>query len=441
MGPAVRSSPYDREIVRLALPALGALLAEPLYVLADTAVVGHLGTAQLGGLAVASSVLLTGYALFVFLAYATTASVARLQGGGHDREAAAQGVQGCWLALAIALPLTLAGLAAAARLVTLLGAGVGTPAHPYALLYLRISLLGAPALLLTYAGTGYLRGRQDTRTPLVVAAATAAGNLALELELIYALGFGVGASATATVIAQYAGAAAYLARVGADARRRGVRLRPEPAAIRSLAVVGSDLLVRTAALRGSLLLATAVATHLGPVPLAAHAVAFEVWSALALGLDALAIAGQAMVGARLGAGDGTGARLVARRLLQWGVGGGLLAGLGVAALRPVLPGMFTGDPRVAALSGFLLLVVAGMQPVNAVVFVLDGVLIGAGDARYLARSMLAVALVYAGAAALVPVLGLGIGALWAALAVLMLGRALTLSLRFRGAAWTRGPSS
>ena len=421
MGPVVRSSPYDREIVRLALPALGALLAEPLYVLADTAVVGHLGTAQLGGLAVASSVLLTGYALFVFLAYATTASVARLQGGGHDREAAAQGVQGCWLALAIALPLTVAGLLCAGPLVAALGAGPGAATHPYAAVYLRISLLGVPAMLLTYAGTGYLRGRQDTRTPLVVAAATAAGNLALELWLIYGLGLGVGASAAATVVAQYAGAAAYLWRVGVDGRRRGVRLRPDPRAVRALAVVGGDLLVRTAALRASFLLATAVASRLGPVPLAAHAVAFEVWSALALGLDALAIAGQAMVGALLGGGDEAGARAVARRLLEWGVAGGVLAGLGVAALRPWLPGLFTADDRVAALSGFLLLVVAG-------------------DARYLARSMSAVALVYAGVAALVPVLGLGIGALWAALVVLMLGRAATLAVRLRGAAWTGSAS-
>jgi putative MATE family efflux protein len=433
-----RSSPYDREIVRLAVPALGALMAEPVYVLTDTAIVGHLGTAQLGGLAVAGAVLLTGYALFVFLAYATTASVARLQGAGRGEEAARQGVQGCWLALAIALPLTAAGLLAAGALVTALGAGPGTAAHPYALLYLRISLLGAPAMLLTYAGTGYLRGLQDTRTPLVVAAGTAAGNLVLEVVLVYGLGYGVGASAAATVVAQYSGAVVYLWRVGADARRRGVPLRPSAGAVRSLAVVGGHLLVRTAALRGSLLLATAVATRLGPVPLAAHAVAFEIWSALALGLDALAIAAQALVGRMLGAGDEAGARAVSRRLLEWGVLGGVLAGLAVVALRPVLPGVFTGDARVAALTAFLLLVVAAVQPLNAVVFVLDGVLIGAGDARFLAWSMSAVALGYACVALLVPVLGLGIGALWGALVVLMLGRAGTLCVRFRGAAWT-GP--
>lgn len=418
------------------MPALGALIAEPLYVLADTAVVGHLGTPQLGGLAVASAVLLTGYGLFIFLAYATTAAVARLQGAGAGREAAHQGVQGCWLALLIAVPLVAVALVASGPLVAALGAGPGSPTHPYALRYLRISLLGVPAMLLTYAGTGYLRGRQDTVTPLVVAAATATGNLALELVLVYRLGLGVGASAAATVLAQYAGAVAYLLRVGADARRLGVRLGPDLVAVRALARVGSDLLVRTAALRGSFLLATAIATRLGPVPLAAHAVAFEVWSALALGLDALAIAGQAMVGRALGAGDAARARAVSARLLEWGVVGGTAAGLALATLRPVLPALFTGDPEVAALSTFLLLVVAVMQPLNAVVFVLDGVLMGAGDSRYLARSMVVVALVYAAAAGLVPLLGLGVGALWAALAVLMLGRALTLTRRFRGSAWT-----
>lgn len=433
-----RSSPYDGEIARLALPALGALLAEPLYVLADTAVVGHLGTAQLGGLAVATAVLLTGYALFVFLAYATTASVARLRGGGHERQAAEQGVQGCWLALAVALPLAAAGLVASAPLVHALGAGPGTASTGYALLYLRISLLGTPAMLLTYAGTGYLRGRQDTRTPLVVALATASGNLALELALVYGAGLGVGASAAATVLAQWAGAGVYLQRVGRDARAQGAGLRPDPRAVRALAVVGVDLLVRTAALRGALLLATAVATRLGPVALAAHAVAFEVWSTLALGLDALAIAGQAMVGRLLGAGDGPGARALAVRLLHWGVLAGLVTGVALAAASRGLPALFTADDRVARTAAPLLLAVAALQPLGAVVFVLDGVLIGAGDSRYLARSMVGAALGYAPAAVLVPLLGLPVLALWGALAVLMLGRAVALVARTHGAAWTVG---
>ncbi len=418
------------------MPALGALVAEPLYVLADTAVVGHLGTAQLGGLAVASATLLTGYALFVFLAYATTGSVARLHGAGDEREAAHQGVQGCWLALVIGVGVAALGAVAADPLVGALGAGPGAASHPYALLYLRVSLLGVPAVLLTYAGTGYLRGLQDTRTPLVVAASTAAGNLLLELVLVYGLGRGVGASAAATVLAQYVGAGVYGVRVAAGARRRGTGLRPDWPAVRSLAVVGGDLLVRTAALRGAFLLTTAIATRLGPVPLAAHAIAFEVWTSLALVLDALAIAAQALVGRLLGAGDPAGARAVSRRLVSLGVGGGVVVGALLAAAHTLLPPLFTPDDHVQALTAFLLLVVAAMQPLNGLVFVLDGVLIGAGDARYLAWSMAACALVFAGAAALVPLLGLGIGALWAALTVLMLARGLTLGLRTRGSAWS-----
>ncbi len=432
--PTALRSPWDRDVVRLAVPALGALVAEPLYVLADTAVVGHLGTAQLGGLAVASSVLLTGYAVFVFLAYTTTASVARLHGAGQEHEAARQGVQGCWLALLVALALVVVGYAAAGSAVSALGA---TASAPYALTYLRISLLGVPAMLLVYAGTGYLRGLQDTRTPLVVAVTTATGNLALELVLIPGLGYGVGASAATTVLAQWAGAAAYLLRVGRDARRRGVPLAPDPAAIRALAVVGGDLLVRTLALRLALLLATAVATRLGPVALAAHAIAFEVWNALALVLDALAIAGQALVGRLLGAGDAAAARALARRLVELGLAVGVGVGTGVAALSGVLPALFTADPPVDRTTGFLLLVVAAAQPLNALVFVLDGVLIGAGDARYLAWSMAVAAALFAAVAVCVPLLGLGVGALWGALLVLMAARGVALSARVRGTQWAR----
>lgn len=427
-------SPYDRAVLRLAVPALGALVAEPLYVLADTAVVGHLGTPQLGGLALASSVLLTGYALFIFLAYSTTASVARLHGARQEGAAARQGVQGLWLALLVGVVLVAVGLPAARPLVDALGTAA---VRPYALTYLSVSLAGVPAMLLTYAGTGYLRGLQDTRTPLVVAVVTSAGNLALELLLIPGLGYGVGASAAATVVAQWAGAGAYLLRVVRDASSRGVPLAPDLREVRALAVVGVDLFVRTAALRGALLLATAVASRLGPVALAAHAVALEVWNTLALVLDALAIAGQALVGRLLGAADTAAARAVTRRLVEVGVVLGVLAGATVAALSPVLPRLFTGDDRVASTAATLLLVVAVSQPLNALVFVLDGVLIGAGDARYLAGSMVASALVYAPCAVAVALLDLGVTWLWAALLVLMLGRGVALAARARGSGWVR----
>src|SRR5690606_33710384 len=183
-------SPYDREIARLALPAFGALVAEPLYVLTDTAIVGHIGTPQLGGLAVASTILLTLHSVFIFLAYGTTAAVSRLLGAGDHREAAHQAVQSLWLAGLIGVGLVAVGLVGSDALVSAMGATGAVKTN--ALVYLRISLFGVPALLLVMAGTGYLRGLQDTRTPLVIAVGTGALNLVLELVLVYGFDQGIG---------------------------------------------------------------------------------------------------------------------------------------------------------------------------------------------------------------------------------------------------------
>mgnify|MGYP001627481558 CR=1 FL=1 len=426
-------SPHDREIARLAVPALGALVAEPLYVLADTAVVGRLGTEQLAGLAVASAALLTGYAAFIFLAYGTTAAVSRLLGAGEEREAAHQAVQGLWLAAAIGLAVTAVVLVAASPIVAALGAA--GPVRTHALVYLRISALGIVPQLLTFAGTGYLRGLQDTRTPLVVAVAAALGNLVLELVLIPGLGFGIGASALSTVVAQVASAAVFLALIARATAQAGAGLRPDPAAIRRLGRAGWDLLVRTVALRGSLTAMTAVAARIGTVDVGAHEVAFAVWTFLALGLDAVAIAGQSMIGRHLGAGDVATARSVGRRMLELGVGGGVGAGALVLALRPVLPELFSTDPAVVVLAGFLLLHVAVLQPVNGLAFVLDGLLIGAGDMAFLARAMVVAGILATGAAVAVLLLDLGIGWLWGAIALLMAARAAALLLRWRSGRW------
>ena len=426
-------SPLDREIARLAIPAFGALIAEPLYLLTDTAVVGHLGTPQLAGLAVASSVLLTLYAVFIFLAYGTTAAVSRLLGAGDEREAAHQAVQSMWLALVIGMGVTAVGLVLSGPLVGWMGAEGAVRTN--ALVYLRISLPGVPAMLLVLAGAGYLRGLQDTRTPLLIAIGTAAANLVIEVALIYGLDQGIGASALATVLAQVGGAAVYIRRVGHAARRQGADLAPHPASLAALAGVGRDLLVRTAALRAALVVATAVAARLGSVDVAAHQIAFEIWSFLALGLDAIAIAGQAMVGRALGAGDGPGARDAGRRMTEWGVALGAVVGVLVAALRTVLPHLFTDDVEVLALASFLLVWVAALQPLNAVAFVLDGVLIGAGDMRFLAWAMIVAAAVFIPAALAVLALDAGIGWLWASLGLLMATRASTLLARFASGRW------
>ena len=415
------------------MPTFGALVAEPLYVLADTAVVGHLGTPELAGVAIASSILLSAYALCIFLAYGTTASVARLLGAGEERAAAHEAVQGLWLAVLLGSALAVIGYVLAPALIAVLG-GEGEVAE-HALVYLRVSLLGLPALLAVLAGTGYLRGLQDTRTPLVVAVVTAAANLVAEIVLIYGFGFGVGASALSTVAVQWGAAAVYTRTIGRPVRRLGVGIGPDLASLRRLLVVAGALVVRTSALRSALVLATAVAARIGTAEVAAHQIAFEIWSALALALDALAIAAQAMVGRHLGASDAASARAAGNRILELGVAAGVVAGLGIAVLHDVLPDVFTDDPAVAHLTAFVLWYVAVLQPLNGLVFALDGLLIGAGDLRFLALAMAWAAAVFGVAAGAVLVTGAGLGWLWVAIGVFMAARAVPLFARWRSNAW------
>jgi putative MATE family efflux protein len=427
--------PFDREIARLALPALVTLLAEPTYLLVDTAIVGHLGTEALGAVAVASTLLLTVASLCIFLAYGTTAAVARLLGAGDRRGAADDAVQGLWLALGVGVVLGALLAAGADPLVRALGAD-GTTAE-LARLYLRISAVGLPFLLLTFAGSGYLRGIQRTTPPMVIALVGAAINVGLDLLLIPGLGYGVGASAVGTVVAQVATGGAFVVVVGRAAAGEGATFVPRWRAQRRLIRVGADLAVRTAALRASLLLLTAVAARIGTAELAAHQIAFEIWNFLALGLDSFAIAGQAMIGLRLGRGDAEEARAVGRRLLVLGGCASVGTGLLVLALIPVLPGVFTPDADVADLVGFLLVWVAVLQPIAAMAWVLDGILIGAGDQRFLAMAMVLAAVVFALAAAPILPLGLGVGWLWAAYGTLLVARVVLLGLRYRGARWVR----
>jgi putative MATE family efflux protein len=430
---AFRAHRYDREILRLAVPALGALLAEPLYILADTAVVARLGPDPLAGLAVASSILLIIYSLFIFLAYGTTASVARLIGAGDERDAAHQAVQGMLLALLVGLVLAIVGLALSSPLVELLGASGAVKEQ--ALLYLRISLAGVPAMLLVLAGTGYLRGLQDTRTPLFVAIGSALFNLVLESWLIFGLDFGIGASALSTVVAQWGAAGVYAIWVGRAVRAHQIALGPHPATLRRISVVGRDLFVRTAALRGAFLVATAVATRIGTVDVAAHQIAFEVWNFTAMTLDAIAIAGQALTGRLLGASEVDDAHDAGRRMLQWGLVWGVAMGAILLLFRNAIPGLFTDDALLRDLTAFLLLFVALMQPIDGVVFVLDGLLIGAGDMRFLAWAMVLAAAVFIPCALLVLRYDGGVGWLWASLLLLMIVRLVTLGVRWSSDTW------
>ena len=423
----------DREILRLALPAFGALAAEPLYVLADTAIVGHLGTRPLAGLAVAGTLLTVAFGIFNFLAYATTAAVARRIGAGDRTRAAEQGVDSRWLALGLGLALMVVGLFVAPTVIRAMGASARI--RPDALTYLRISLLGAPAVLIALAGTGYLRGCQDTRTPLVIQLAANVGNLVLELVLVFGFRLGIAGSAWGTVVAQLGAAGAYLFIVRRAARVEQASLRPDRAGIRAAAIVGSNLVVRTGALLTAFLVSTSIASRIGDAQVAAHEIAFQVWNFLALSLDAIAIAGQAIIGRSLGAGDREGTRAAARRMIEWGVMAGCFLGGAIAITSPLLAIVFSHDAVVRDQALPILLIVAAMQPMNGVVFVLDGVLIGAGESRYLALAMLAATATFVPAAIAVDVFGGGLVALWGALTLFMVARLVGMGRRYLTDRW------
>lgn len=432
-GPRKRpeAARHDREILALALPAFGALIAEPLFLMADSAIIGHLGTPQLAGLGVAAALLTTLVNVFVFLAYATTAAVARRVGSGDRRAAVQQGIDGIWLALILSVPVVGAALALAPQLIGLFGAS--STATPYAVDYLRISALGIPAMLIVLAATGVLRGLQDTRTPLYVAVAGFSANLLLNLVLVYGAGLGISGSALGTVIAQWGMAAAYLAVVVRGAARTGAGLRPDLAGIRACATAGAPLLIRTLSLRAILLLATAVAARLGNTAMASQQIAMSLWAFLAFALDAIAIAGQAIIGRYLGAEDAPGARAATRRMVEWGIGAGVVLGALLLLTRPLYLPLFTADPAVQQQLDSVLLIVALGQPVCGAVFVLDGVLMGAGDGPYLAWAMLATLALYAPVALTV---GSGsLEALWWAITACMVLRLLFLGLRARTGAW------
>ncbi|WP_443063326.1 MATE family efflux transporter [Streptomyces sp. NBC_00445] len=424
---------HDREIVALAVPAFGALVAEPLFVMADSAIVGHLGTAQLAGLGVASALLMTAVSVFVFLAYATTAAVARRVGADDLQSAIRQGVDGIWLALLLGAAVVAVVLPTAPTLVDLFGAS--DTAAPYATTYLRISALGIPAMLVVLAATGVLRGLQDTKTPLYVALAGFIANGALNVGLVYGADLGIAGSAWGTVIAQCGMATAYLVVVVRGARSHGASLRPDIAGIRASAQAGLPLLVRTLSLRAILMIATAVAARLGDADVAAHQIILSLWSLLAFALDAIAIAGQAIIGRYLGAGDAEGARAACRRMVEWGIATGLVLGLLVMLTRPLFLPLFTSDSVVKDAALPALLIVALSQPICGIVFVLDGVLMGAGDGPYLAWAMVVTLAVFVPVALLIPTLGGGLTAVWAAMTLMMTVRMLTLWLRTRSGRW------
>jgi putative MATE family efflux protein len=427
----MRRSSYDREIFRLALPALGALAAEPLYVLADTAIVGHLGRPQIAALGLAGTVLSGAFTIFNFLTYGTTAVVARASGAGQETRAARLAAQALWLSLAIGVALLVACEAFAEPLLHALG-GRGQSGE-FAVEYFRIAAIGLPAALVALAGQGYLRGVSNMRRPLEIVAAANVANIVLELLFVYGFDWGIAGSAAGTAIAQLGMGVAFaveLLRPHADTRR------PRLAEMRPMMRVGRQIFVRTTALYVSFLVAASVLARIGDAALGAHQIAFQLFIFLALLLDAIAIAGQVIVGRMLGAGDAAGAHAAAVRMIAWSVVAGGVFALVLLALMGPLPRAFTSDPAVIHAAHQVWPLFAIMQPLAGAVFALDGILIGAGDTSYLMWSMLAASLLVFVPIALVALaLDWGIVGVWAGLDALIAARLVFLAPRFAGRRW------
>jgi putative MATE family efflux protein len=423
-------SEHDGEIFRLALPALGALAAEPLYVLADTAIVGHLGRPQIAALGLAGTVLAGAFTIFNFLTYGTTAVVARASGAGHSERAARLAAQALWVSLGFGLALLVLSELLAQPLLQALGAHGRS--GELALTYFRIAALGLPAALIALAGQGYLRGVANLRRPLEIVVVANLVNLVLELLFVYGFHWGIAGSAAGTAIAQAGMGIAFvveLLRPYAESKRPSLR------EMAPMVRVGRQIFVRTAALYASFLAGASVCARMGDAQIGAHQIGAQIFFLLALVLDAVAIAGQVIVGRMLGAGDADGAYAAAVRMIAWSVVVGLLFAIVLAPLDSALPRVFTGDERVLheakALWPFLCL----LQPIGGAVFALDGILIGASDTQYLMWSMLAASAVFITLAVAALERDWGIVGVWVALDVLLVVRLALLGARFRGRRW------
>jgi putative MATE family efflux protein len=425
----LRSS-HDREILRLALPALGALAAEPLYVLVDTAIVGHLGRPQLAALGLAGTVLAGAFTIFNFLTYGTTAVVARASGAGEHERAARLAAQALWVSLGIGALLLVVCEAAADPLLHALGAHGRS--GDYALTYFRIAAIGLLPALIALPGQGYLRGVSNLRRPLEIVVVANVANAILEVLFVYGFHWGIAGSAAGTAIAQTGMGLAFaveLLRPHADNKR------PSLSAMRPMMRVGRQIFVRTAALYASFLVAASVCARMGDPQLAAHQIASQLFFFLALVLDSVAIAGQVIVGRMLGAGDPESAHASAVRMIGWSVVVGLGFAIVLLPLAHVVPRAFTSDPAVLHEAAELWPYFVLMQPLAGAVFALDGILIGAGDTSYLMWSMIAASAFFITLASLALARDWGIVGVWIALDVLIAARLGLLWIRFVGRRW------
>ena len=419
-----------RQVLSLALPALGVLAAEPLYLLVDTAVVGHLGAVPLGGLALGGTLFTLVSTQLTFLSYGTTARTARLHGAGRRREAVAEGAQATWLGVLVgAVLLVLAQLVAVPLANALVGPG---PVADAAARWVRIALLGAPMVLIAMAGHGWMRGVQDTARPFRFVLVGNGLSAVLCPVLVYVLDWGLEGSAVANVVGQVTGAALFVRALISER----APLRPDFGAMRKQLGVGRDLVLRSLAFQACFLSATSVAARFGAEAVAAHQVVWQLWTFLSLVLDSLAIAAQSLVGAALGGRSVDRAKGVAKQVTWYGLGFGVVLGVVFAALSGVLPLAFTADGAVLAEIPHAWWFFAALQPVAGIVFALDGVFLGAGDAAFLRTATVASAVVgYLPMIWLSLAYGWGLVGIWTGLSLFMLLRLITLALRARSGRW------
>jgi putative MATE family efflux protein len=426
--------PTDREILWLAVPALGALIAEPLYVLGDTAIIGHLGTVPLAGLALAGLLLSEIFGFCTFLEYGTTARAARLYGAGRIDEALDVGVQATWLALGLGAALVI-GVELVASPAMHAMAGGDTAASVQAVRWMRIAALGAPFVLVTAAAQGWMRALQDTRTPLVVIGVANIASIALSAGLVFGAGLGIRVSAIANVVAQAASGLVFLVLL----TRRGAPLRPSLGRIRVQFSAARDLTLRTASFFVAFTVATAVAARIGDATLAAHQIGAQLWTFCALFLDSTAIAAQALVGRLLGAGQVDAAQALGRRLLWAGTWLGIAFAVILAAGSAVVPRAFTSDPAVIDKAHVLWPFLVAMMPFNGWVFALDGILLGAGDLRFMRNvSAAAAVLGYVPITLATAEFGWGLTGIWIGISAFIWIRTAIGLARWRGRRWLIG---
>jgi len=423
-----RLTPTDRRIISLGIPALGTLAAEPLYRIVDTAIVGRLGTDQLGGLAIAVTVLALVVAGSNFLTYGTTERVANRLGAGRTADAADVGMQAMWLAGAVSVVAVPTLVLAAPALVTALGADGDV--HGFAVEYLRIAAVGVPFVLVALAAQGVQRGGSDYRTPLVILVASNVANLAIELVLVFGLDLGIAGAAWSTAIAQAGAGVAFLLVIRRNLAPAAHR-RPRWSEMAPLLTAGRHLLLRVGSMLAVFTGATAIAARVDDPTLAAHQIAMTMFLFLALVLDALAVPAQTLVAEDLGQG-GDGSAEIARRVVRLSMLAALGIALVLAVTAPVLPRAFTDDPAVTSRATSALILLAMLVLPGAVAFADDGVLIGAGDYRFLGVAafgyLLAVVPI---AVAVLALPSLGIAGIWLGLVLWMVLRAVVNTVRVR----------